>query len=342
MGKSKPPAPPDPRETSAASTSTNVGTAIANAFLGNVNQVTPDGSLTYDQTGSHTWNDPYTGKSYDIPTFTATQTLSPEQQAIQDQSRGAEFNLASLANAQSGFLKDYMEKPVDLNNEATEARLMELTRTRLDPILEQRRESEATRLASQGIMLGSTAYDRAMANVNQGENDAYVQAMLQGRGQAVQEALTERNQPINEITALLSGSQVSQPNFVNANMPTIPTTDTAGIINNEYNQRLGIWQQQQAQSQGILGGLFGLGGRLLSLSDRRTKEDIEKVGKTSDGQNIYSYAYKADPSHQKHVGLLAQEVEKSKPEAVITGPGGLKFVDYARAVPAMGSLLRAA
>ena len=32
MGKSSPPEPPDPRETSAASTSTNVGTAIANAI----------------------------------------------------------------------------------------------------------------------------------------------------------------------------------------------------------------------------------------------------------------------------------------------------------------------
>ena len=71
MGKPSAPPPPDPKETASASTSTNVGTAISNAFLGNVNQVTPDGGLNYDQTGTYQWNDPYTGKSYDIPRFTA-------------------------------------------------------------------------------------------------------------------------------------------------------------------------------------------------------------------------------------------------------------------------------
>jgi hypothetical protein len=108
---SKAPDPTPPKETSAATTGTNVSTAIANSFLGNVNQVTPDGTLTYDQTGSYQWNDPYTGQSYTIPRFTATQTLSPQQQAIKDQTNSADLNLATLANTQSGFLNDYMAKP---------------------------------------------------------------------------------------------------------------------------------------------------------------------------------------------------------------------------------------
>ena len=33
------------------------------------------------------WTDPYTGTNINIPTFTATQTLSPQQQAIQDQAQ---------------------------------------------------------------------------------------------------------------------------------------------------------------------------------------------------------------------------------------------------------------
>lgn len=116
MGKSSAPPPPSPQQTAAASTSTNVGTAVANAFLGNVNQNTPDGTLTYDQTGSHQWFDPYTGQSYNIPTFTATQTLSPQQQAIQNQNKGAQLNLATIANNQSGFLKDYLGKPADTSS----------------------------------------------------------------------------------------------------------------------------------------------------------------------------------------------------------------------------------
>jgi len=113
MGKSSPPPPPDPKETSSASTTTNVGTTIANAMLNNVNQVTPDGSLSFDQTDTYAWNDPYTGKTYDIPRFTATQTLSPQQQAIQGQNQSAQLNLSTIANNQSGFLKDYLGKPVD-------------------------------------------------------------------------------------------------------------------------------------------------------------------------------------------------------------------------------------
>src|SRR5690606_14878812 len=105
----------------------------------------------------------------------------------------------------------------------------------LDPMLAERREREATRLANQGIRLGSTAYDRAMSLVDQGENDAYNELLLRGRGQAVQERLTERNQPINEISALMSGSQVSQPQFIGSTVGGIPTTDNAGIISN-YDQ----------------------------------------------------------------------------------------------------------
>lgn len=255
----KAPKPPDPKETSAAQTGTNVATAVANAYLGNVDQITPDGSLSYDQSGSYSWNDPYTNKTYEIPTFTATQSLSPEQQAIYDLNKTAESNMAGTAADQSGFLRDYLGTPVNIDNAATEARLFELGRTRLDPMFSEQEESLRQRLANQGITLGSKAYDTAMRQFSEGRNDAYNQLLLTGRGQAVQEAFAERNQPINEITALLSGSQVSQPNFVNANMPQVATTDNAGLINANYQQKLAGWQQQQQQQQALMGGLFGLG-----------------------------------------------------------------------------------
>src|SRR5690606_35404079 len=132
----------------------------------------------------------------------------------------------------------------------------------LDPMLAERREREATRLANQGIRLGATAYDRAISLVDQGENDAYNELILRGRGQAVQERMAERAAPINEITALLSGSQVSQPNFINSNMPTIPTTDVASLINENYNQKLGIWDRQQKSVGGLISGLGGLFGTI--------------------------------------------------------------------------------
>lgn len=329
MGKKSAPEPPDPRETAAASTSTNIGTAIANAGLNQVNQITPDGNLTYSQTGSSSWTDPYTGETYLIPRYTATQTLSPAQQAIKTQTDAAELNLGTLANNQSAFLNDYMSKPVDLNNEATEARLFDLGRARLDPMFEEQQKALDAKLANQGIALGSRAYDAAQRQQYQSQNDAYNSLLLSGRGQAVQEALTERNQPINEITALLSGSQVSQPNFINPPQSNIPTTDVAGLINQNYNQKLGIWGQQQAATQGVLGGLFGLGAAGIMASDRRVKKDIRQIGTADNGLAIYAYRYiDGGPTV---LGFMADEVEGINPDAVIA-IDGIKHVNYDMAV----------
>lgn len=328
MGKPRAPAPPDPRQTSAASTSTNVGTAIANAWLGNVNEITPDGETRVEQTGSRTWYDPYTEQEYEVPTFTRTTSYSPEQQAIADQQNQANLGLSTLGNQQTQRLQGLLSTPFDGSNEATEARLLELGRQRLDPVLAEQDEGLRTRLANQGIKAGSQAYEREMAQQGQAKNDAYNQLILSGRGQAFQEAQALRNQPINEITALLSGSQVSQPQFMGTNMPTIPTTDVAGLINENYNQRMGAYQQDMAQRNSLMGGLFGLGGSLLSLSDKRAKKNITPVGELK-GHKLYEYDYKAETGIPgKHIGVMAQEAEKKRPDAVATGPDGLKRVAY--------------
>jgi hypothetical protein len=264
MRSSKPPTPPDPAKTAGAQTAQNIGTAIAQSTLNNTNQVTPDGSLTYTQSGTKPWTDPNTGQVHYIPQFTATQTLSGNQQAIKNQSDAAELNLATLAKDQSARLGELLGKPVDINNEETEARLMELGSKRLNPALERRREQLRTNLSNQGIKEGSEAFDRAMARNLEGENDAYNQLLLTGRGQAVQEALAERNAPINEITALMSGSQVSQPNFVSTNPAQIANVDRAGLEHAAYRGRLANWQQQNANRGAAMGGLFGLGARAIS------------------------------------------------------------------------------
>lgn len=325
MGKPSPPEPPDPQETSAASTSTNVGTAIANAFLGNVNQVTPDGTLSYEQTGNYEWNDPYTDQTYDVPTFTATQTLSPEQQAIQDQQRQAELNLSTLANDQSAFLGDYMAEPFSYDPGEHEGWALGLYDELNSDRVSQDDEALRSRLANQGIKAGSEAYNREMEAFRSGNMDSRNRFLLDSFKTGFGTAQAERNQPINEITALLSGSQVSQPNFVNAQQPTIPTTDVAGLINENYNQQYNNYQTRMAQSQNLMGGLFGLGSALI-MSDERTKENVKKVGSV-EGKQIYSYSYKHDPAHKKHIGVMAQEAEKSNPEAV-REIGGIKHVDY--------------
>src|SRR5690606_18316594 len=119
-----------------------------------------------------------------------------------------------------------------------------------------------TRLAQQGVGLGSSAYDRALEGFNASRAQASDNLTGAMYDRALQAMLTERNQPLNEITALLSGSQVSQPNFVPTQGERVPTVDMASLINDNYQSRLAAWQQKQAQQGGILGGLFGLGGTL--------------------------------------------------------------------------------
>ena len=97
MSKPDPPQPPNPFATAAAQTGTNVSTAVANAYLSNYNQNTPEGSLTWNESGSHQWTDPSTGQTYTIPTFTSTQSLNPTGQAIKDQSDATKLQLAPSA-----------------------------------------------------------------------------------------------------------------------------------------------------------------------------------------------------------------------------------------------------
>jgi hypothetical protein len=330
MGKPSAPKPPDPKETSAASTSTNVGTAVANAMMGNVSEITPDGRTKVKQTGTYEWKDPYTGKTYDIPQFTRKTRLSQDQRLIKDQQDAASLNLSTLANTQSGFLNDYMKEPFEYDPGEHEQWAGGLYDELNSDRESQADESLRTRLANQGIKEGSEAYDREMQNFTAGTGDSRNKFLLDSYNTGMQTALTNRNQPINEITALMSGGQVSQPQFMGAQMPTIPTTDTAGLINANYDQRFNRYQLGQQQSQQMLGGLFGLGSSLIAASDERVKENIEPLGEVA-GEKVYSYDYKGKfDDGERHIGVMAQDIERKRPDAVMTGKDGVKRVHYGR------------
>ncbi len=67
-----------------------------------------------------------------------------------------------------------------------------------------------------------------------------------------------------------------------------------------------------------IGAGIGIGG--LVMSDRRVKKNIEKIGEWKD-YNVYSFEYLWD--NIKRVGVMAQEVLKIKPEAVVDSNGYL-------------------
>lgn len=63
-------------------------------------------------------------------------------------------------------------------------------------------------------------------------------------------------------------------------------------------------------------------------SDERLKHDVEPIGKTYDGQNLYRY-HMGDGAMR--MGLMAQEVAERNPDAVARGPGGYLMLDYDKA-----------
>lgn len=83
-----------------------------------------------------------------------------------------------------------------------------------------------------------------------------------------------------------------------------------------------------SQSSGSGGSSPGIGGLITAgaslFSDIGLKENIIPAGKEN-GHNIYEFNYKED--NKRYIGVMAQEVAQTQPEAVTEDPGGLK-VNY--------------
>lgn len=323
MGKSAPKAP-DPKETAAGQAAANRSTAITQQQLNMVNQVNPWGTVGYEQTGTAKHFDELTGKWVETPTYTQTTSLSPEQQAIFDQSQAAELNLAGLASDQSLKIRDLLNTPFEFTNRDAETWAYDLASPRILQQQSQNEEQLRSVLANKGLREGSAAWNSEMQRLTNANTDQLNQLALTGRSQAFSEALAQRNQPINEITALLSGSQVSNPAQMSGATPqtSVGGVDYAGLVQNKYNADMQAYQSKM----GGIGGLFGLGGQLLGgvFSDRRLKHDIKRIGTTDGGTPIYTFKYKG--SEVVHMGVMAQDV----PDAQIKDTTGYLRVDYAR------------
>lgn len=107
-------------------------------------------------------------------------------------------------------------------------------------------------------------FQQDMANANlanqaraQGMNENLTAANFQntGRQNAINEQILGRQQPLNELAALLSGIQMQGPSFVNTPATNVQGTDVMTPAMMQYQQ------QMQARNAG-LGGLAGLGGAL--------------------------------------------------------------------------------
>ena len=333
------PAAPDYRAAAQETAQGNLDAARVATAANRVNQVTPYGNLDYTQSGT----DPYGN-----PTWTATQTLSPEQQQLLDYQNQTSIGLGQLAGKGLGYVSNMLETPFDTSKLPSTGfnpsqSYQDAYMQRLAPQLQMWRDQLAQDLANKGIDIGSKAYENAMRMQAQRENDLLLGATTQGFGvgqQARQTALQEqaylRNEPLNTLSAVRTGAQVQGPQFVNsAQQATTAGPDILGAAQMGYNAQMGDFNAKQAAQANLNQGLFSLGGAgIMKYSDMRLKENIKAIGVMNNGLTLYSFEYideiKLNPMAGDgiHVGVMAQEVEQVFPYAVRTLDDGYKVVDY--------------
>jgi hypothetical protein len=258
------PPPPDYAAAAQQTAAGNIDAARQATAANRVNQVTPYGNLDYAITGS----DPYGN-----PTWTATQTLSPAQQQLLDYQNQTSAGLGRLSQTGLGYVENMLQTPFDTSALPTTGfnpsqSYQDAYMQRLAPQLEQGREQLQQQMANKGIDIGSEAYDRAMMQQQQRENDLLLGATTQGFGvgqQARQSALQEqaylRNEPLNTLSAVRTGSQVTGPQFVNsAQQATTAGPDLLGAAQMTNNAQMGAFNAQQAGQNSMTSGLMGLAG----------------------------------------------------------------------------------
>ncbi len=251
----KAPSAPNPAKTAAAQTASNTDTAITQQLLNMTNQVTPYGSEIYTQSGNKTYTGA-DGKVHTIPAYTDTQTLSPGQQTLYDQNLQADTNMNNIALGQIDRIGGVLNTPFDYSTGDHEAWAGDLYGKLNNDVNARNTSAMEQKLANQGLQPGTPAYDDAMRNLTYGQEKGRNDFMLNSYDEGLNTALTMRNQPLNEVSALMSGTGVQQPNFQNTPQTGVNGTDVAGLINQNYQNQLSSYNAK-------MGGLFGLGSAAL-------------------------------------------------------------------------------
>ena len=84
----------------------------------------------------------------------------------------------------------------------------------------------------------------------------------------------------------------------------------------------GLWSNSQTTKQSgglgqmLLGAGAQLGSAAIMASDRRLKTKIAKIGELADGLGVYLWRYIWEGGDQRHVGVMADEVENLRPWAL--------------------------
>ena len=242
--------------------------------------------------------------------------------------------------------------------------------SRIQPAMEMQRTALHTDLINSGLPVGSDAYNNSMAQLGLQQNDQLAglaqssiaegqrmrtglageaqsmrQAQLaeasmiremqnQARQQALTDALLQRRLPMEELATLTGSPSIGAaglgtattglnvPGSSIAPPPIFAATQAQGASDaNRYATNM----QGYGATMNALGNIAG---GFAAASDKTLKENIVKVGQSPLGFNIYEWNYLWSP--ERFRGVIAQEVQKIKPKAVLSNIFGHLLVDYSK------------
>lgn len=250
MGKQSAPPPPDYAGAAQATAAGNLEAAKYATRANRANQYTPYGDLTWKENGDGTW--------------AQNINLNDTGKQLLDASNRTSLGLAGLQDAATARVADTQSKPFDYGNvQDVSDDAYRIQMERMNPEWDRREASMDAKLANQGITQGSEAYSNAMRDFGQSRNDAYSQARMNAYNMAptqYQLASALRNQNLNELNALRTGSQVTNPTFNSyAQQSTTAGPDMLGAAKAGYDAQVDGVNAANANSAGMMKGLFGLG-----------------------------------------------------------------------------------
>ena len=300
----------------------------------------------------------YTGQL--VPDINATQQAGVNQsqqysqaaqpylqqagQMTQQASMG--YNPENYAQGVAGYMSPYMQQAMG----ATAAQLQNVNQQQQQQLLgntiqqgafggDRGKIAQAALMNQQNLALGQTlsgmanqGYQSAAQNYMTGlQNQGALGAQYGNIGNLAQTAGMAGAQQLSTAGAIPYAVQQAQDaaNYQQfAQQQAYPWQTLGSLANIASGLGAGQGGVSTTTSPGPnpMNAVLGLGTAFLNMSDERTKENIEPVGKTFDNQNIYKFNYKGDP--KTNIGLIAQEVEKHNPSAVHKTEGGLRMVDY--------------
>lgn len=276
MGKkgSEAPQAPDPNQLIRAQQKANTQAVYDSARVNQIGQETPFGAVSF--TGD-----------IGSPDRKQIVTLSPAEQAkLDQQNRLADILGGQAINSAGQLSSEPFRMPTgapSLKDTSDVAQSQYEHAMRLmQPNLDREERRFETTLANRGIPIGSEAYSDARTQFDQSRDsmmeDAAFRAMQAGQseqgrlygleraayGDTVGDQLLERQQPMNELAAILQGSPALYPqNPTNVAQYNMAAPDVMGANQMAYNAAMNQYNQDQQTKRGMLGGIASLGGTIM-------------------------------------------------------------------------------